>query len=76
VIDWTRPDWHRAVPKAALVDALRNSSIGPANLSRQDKADLVDLAQRHLRPDLDPARVAALRDQIEHETAFRRGGEA
>jgi hypothetical protein len=58
------------VPKQALVDALRNNSLGPTNLSRQDKSDLVEIAKSAFRQ-LSADRAAALRNAIEVETAYR-----
>lgn len=55
------------VPKQALIDALRNSSLGPTNLSRQDKADLVRIAKQGLSSD----RAETLAHHIATETAFR-----
>lgn len=60
-IDWSR------VPKQALVDALRNASLGPANLSRQDKADLVRIATDALRGD----KAETLRNNLITEIAFQ-----
>jgi hypothetical protein len=60
-------DW-KLVPKQALVDALRNTSIGPSNLSRQDKSDLVDLAKVALRSD----RASLFQAHLDEEIAYQR----
>jgi len=62
IIDW------RSIPKQALVDALRNTSLGPTNLSRQDKADLVQIAQEGLRSN----KAETLRRNLIIETAYQR----
>jgi hypothetical protein len=67
-------DWDR-VPKQALIDAMRNSNLGPSSLSRQSKADLVSLAEKAIR-DLSFPRAEALKDDIARETTFRRTGRA
>jgi hypothetical protein len=43
-------DWKK-VPKAALIDTMRSLNLGPSNLTRQDKADLVEIAKRYMRAD-------------------------
>lgn len=63
-------DW-KSVPRQALVDALRNAMLGPTNLSRQDKPDLIAIAKRALES-LDEPRRRALLDGIARETAYRR----
>lgn len=63
------PDWSK-IPKQALVDALRNCMLGPSNVSRQDKCDLVAIAKRALST-LGEDRRKALLDAIKTETAYR-----
>lgn len=64
-------DW-RKVPKQALVDALRNSpgNCGLSNLSRQDKADLINAANRLIAAGPDYA--ASFKANLDREIAFRR----
>jgi len=58
----------RKVPRQALIDALRNSNLGPSNLSAQDKAELVAIARQGLLSN----KAEQLRDHIVSETEFRR----
>jgi hypothetical protein len=61
-------DW-RAVPKQALIDALRNSQLASiAPLGRQDKADLVRDAERILKH---PTHGGRFRELLAAETAFQ-----
>lgn len=62
-------DW-KTVPRQALVDALRNAMIGPGNLSRQDKRDLVAIAERALSTLKEPARGSLLA-HIQTETTYQ-----
>ena len=63
VIEWRR------IPKQALIDALRNTTLGPSNLSRQDKAELVRIAVTGLRS----TKADQLRSNLDREMAFRKG---
>ncbi len=59
-------EWKR-VPKAALIDTMRNLNLGPSNLTRQDKADLIEIADRYLRADAGrAANFTALLDDAVH----------
>lgn len=60
-------DWKR-VPKQALIDALRNASLGGGNLSAQSKDDLIRRAEQGLRSN----RRESLLAHIAEETKFRR----
>jgi hypothetical protein len=57
------------VPKQALIDALRNSSLGTANMSQQDKGDLVAVA----RAGLHSTRGAQLLAHLDTEITHRKG---
>ncbi len=59
----------RKVPKQALVDALRNTSLGPSNLSGQDKPDLVNIAKTALRSE----KAETFRAELSREVSFRTG---
>ncbi len=60
-------DWI-GIPRLALIDALRNVNVGPANISRQDKGTLVGLAEETLGSE----KADAFRCALEREIAVRR----
>lgn len=62
------------VPKTALVDVLRNWSLGPSNLSRQDKSDLVAIAEAYLLAY--PLQMAKFRADLDREIEHRRNKKA
>ena len=65
-------DW-KAVPKAALVDTLRNCQQGPSNLSRQDKPDLVRIARAYLaaKPDYRDSFITKLQEEIQYRKGVK-----
>lgn len=58
-------------PKQALVVALRNHMLGPSNISRQDKRDLIAIAQRAYET-LPYEAASGLISSIEAEVAYLR----
>lgn len=69
VINWKR------VPKQALVDALRNASLGPTRLSAQDKPDLVEIALAGLRSNRHDVLLKALETEVVFQVSAERWAE-
>lgn len=63
-------------PKRALVDALRNVSVGPSNLSQQDIGYLRQLARETLRSTKADSFAANLAIEVDYRRSRRAGGRA
>lgn len=63
-------EWKK-VPKAALIDTMRSLNLGPSNLTRQDKSDLVEIADRYMRADA--GRAANFKALLEDAVHAHRG---
>lgn len=60
-------------PKRALVDALRNCSVGPSNLSQQDIGYLRQLARETLRSNKAGSFAENLAIEVEYQRSRRAG---